>query len=74
MAKKSSYNKAILGLPLWLKVVLALPVFDWIVYGLYRIFGGHIIAGIIWIIFGWNILWIVDIITIVLHGKPTVFA
>ncbi|MBQ8749638.1 MAG: hypothetical protein IJZ29_04150 [Clostridia bacterium] len=68
------FVKAIDGLHIILKIILALPVLDGIVYGIYRICNGHVIAGILWIFLGASILWIVDIITIILSGKPTLFA
>ncbi len=61
-------------LPFILKLVFALPVLDGIFYGVYRLGKGQIVAGIIWIIFGMIILWIVDIYTICKVGKVTVFA
>lgn len=66
------YVKFIDGLPLILKVILALPGFDGIFYGIYRIAKGRVIIGILWIILGFAILWIIDIITIILNGKVTV--
>jgi len=61
------------NLPLIVKIILALPFIDGIAWGIYRIARGRIIAGLIWILVGWSILWIIDLITIILHGKPTVF-
>jgi hypothetical protein len=61
-------------LPFILKLVFAFPILDGIFYGIYRIGKGQIVAGIIWIIFGTVILWIVDIFTICRIGKVTVFA
>jgi len=66
------YVKFIDGLPLILKVILALPGLDGIFYGIYRICKGRIIIGILWIVLGFAILWIIDIITIILNGKVTV--
>jgi hypothetical protein len=66
------YVKFIDGLPLILKVILALPGLDGIFYGIYRICKGRIIIGILWIVLGIAILWIIDIITIILNGKVTV--
>ncbi|MGI6393014.1 MAG: hypothetical protein ACOX16_05425 [Candidatus Izemoplasmatales bacterium] len=66
------YVKFIDGLPLILKVILALPGLDGIFYGIYRIAKGRVIIGILWIILGFAILWIIDIITIILNGKVTV--
>jgi len=62
------------NLPLIVKIILALPFIDGIAWGIYRIAKGRIIAGLVWILVGWSILWIIDMITIILHGKPTVFA
>lgn len=75
MSKKSSgYVSAINGLPLLIKLLLALPVIDGIIYGIYRILKGHVIAGIIWIFIGATIGWIIDMITIILNGKVTFLA
>ncbi|MCK4551726.1 MAG: hypothetical protein KAU02_02330 [Tenericutes bacterium] len=63
------YVKFIDGLPLILKVILALPGFDGIVYGIYRIAKGRLIVGILWIILGIFILWIIDIYHILTEGK-----
>ena len=66
--------------PLWLKIVFALLVLD-LVWALYRIIKGVaygkislIIAGILWIILGWVIFWIIDIICICIFREPKVFA
>ncbi len=69
----NSYVKFIDELPKILKIVLALPGLDGIFYGIYRICKGRLIAGILWIVLGFAILWIIDIITIVLHDKVTFF-
>lgn len=66
-----SYVKTIDGLPLIIKILLALPFSDGIVYGLYRIAKGKLLIGILWIVLGAIILWIIDIVTIVMHGKLT---
>ena len=67
--------------PLILKIILALPFIDGIAWGIYRIAKGIdrnntvlIIAGIIWIFVGFFVLWLVDLITIILHGRPTILA
>jgi len=74
------FVKAIDGLPWIVKLILALP-FANVVYGIYRLVKGIAkndivltIAGIIWIFAGWGILWIIDLITVILHGKITVLA
>jgi len=63
------YVKFIDGLPLILKVILALPGLDGIFYGIYRIAKGRLIIGILWIILGIAILWIIDLISVLLNGK-----
>lgn len=70
MDYKKSYNK----LSFIIKLILAIiPVTGWINAIIYRLAGGHLIAGILAIPFG-EIFWIVDLITVILAGKPTVFA
>jgi hypothetical protein len=61
--------KFIDGLPLILKVVLALPGIDGIAYGIYRIAKGRIIVGVLWIVLGFAILWIIDLVSVLLYGK-----
>ncbi|MFA6801258.1 MAG: hypothetical protein WCR19_04020 [Acholeplasmataceae bacterium] len=75
-----SFIKAVDGLPWIVKLILALPGID-VVYGIYRLVKGFskndivlLVAGIIWICAGWAILWIIDIITVILYKKITVFA
>lgn len=66
--------------PLWLKIVFALPVLD-IVWGVYRILKGiaygktwTLVFGILWIIPGAVICWLIDIISIAIYKEPKVFA
>ena len=66
--------KAYDDLPLIVKLILALPGIDGIAWGIYRIAKGRIIAGLLWIIIGATIFWIIDMITILLYGKVTIFA
>lgn len=61
-------------LPWIIRLICALPGLDGIVYGIYRILKGHIIAGIIWLICGIALLWIVDLLSVLFSGKVTVFA
>lgn len=68
------YIKFIDGLPLILKVILAFPALDGIFYGIYRIAKGKVIAGIIWIILGFFILWIIDIYHLLTTGKVQLLA
>ncbi|MCK7487748.1 MAG: hypothetical protein MZU97_21295 [Bacillus subtilis] len=46
------YVRTIDGLPLIVRLILAFPVFDGIVYGIYRIAKGRLIVGILWIVLG----------------------
>lgn len=68
----AEYRKFLDELPLIIKIILALPFLDGIIYGIYRICKGTttgIILGIIWIFAGATILWILDIVFLAL-GKP----
>jgi len=62
--------------PLWLKIILALPGLD-IIWAVYRIVKGAaygkiglVIIGILWILLGWAILWIIDIVSIIIKKHP----
>jgi len=62
--------------PLWLKIILALPGLD-IIWAVYRIVKGAaygkiglVIIGILWILLGWAILWILDIVSIIIKKHP----
>lgn len=68
-----SYVKFIDGLPWIVRFIFAFPGIDGFVYGIYRIAKGKLIAGIAWLLVGWAILWIIDIITVILNGKVTAF-
>ncbi len=80
MAKKSGFVGAMDSLPLWAKILLCLPVLD-IVWAVYRIIKGAtennvlmLIFGILWIIPGSVICWLVDIISTLIFGAPKFFA
>ena len=67
-------------LPLWAKIVLAIPMLD-IIWALYRIVKGlntnnvlMLVFGILWIFPGSVICWIVDLVSVILCKKPVVFA
>lgn len=69
------FVKAMEKLPQILKIILALPGLD-IVWAIYRIVKGvckkniiTLIAGILWIIPGSVICWIVDLITTIFSNK-----
>lgn len=66
--------------PLWLKIIFALPGLDFI-WAIYRIVKGActgkvgiLLAGILWLLLGWAILWIIDIICVCVYKKPTILA
>ena len=59
MAKKGDY----FGLGYIISVILAIiPVTSWVCGFVTRFMEGKIVAGLIRLIFGWNIIWILDII------------
>ena len=73
--------KAFDDLPIWLKFVLALPGIDGIAYGIYRIAKGvdqkdnvMLIVGILWIVAGFFLLWIIDMVSVLLYGNVKFFA
>lgn len=68
-----NYVKFIDDLPYVLKVILAFPGIDGIVYGLYRIGKGQLIAGLIWIIVGTVLTWILDLYSLYKFKKITFF-
>ena len=66
--------------PLWLKIVFALP-FIAVVWAVYRIVKGALkgsvpilVGGILWILLGWSLLWVVDLVSVILYQKPKVLA
>ncbi len=67
-------------LPLWLKIVLSLPVLDWfwavyrLIYGISKNSVSNIVLGIVWLVFGGWILCIVDIIYFALYKKVLVLS
>ena len=64
MAKKGDY----FGLSYIVSVILAIiPITSWVLGWLTRFSEGKIVAGIIRLIFGWNIIWILDIIFMILQ-------
>lgn len=63
-------------LPWIVKLIFALPGLDGILWGIYRIAKGLstnntmlVIIGILWIVLGFAILWIIDIVSILLNKK-----
>ena len=66
MAKKSDY----FGLGYVISLILAIiPVTAWICGMITRLQEGKIVAGLIRLIFGFNIVWILDIIFMILNGR-----
>ncbi len=67
MAKrKSDY----FGINRIVSIILAIiPVTSWILGAATRFGEGKIVAGLLRIIFGWNIVWLVDLILIIVKGK-----
>ena len=68
------------NLPWIAKLILCLPVLD-LVWAIYRIIKGAtekktvtLVAGILWIVPGSIICWVVDLICTICYKKPTLFA
>ena len=62
--------------PLWAKIIFALPGLD-IIWAIFRIVKGAVkgetslvLIGVLWIVFGWALLWVVDIVTIIIKKHP----
>ena len=67
MAKNST--KDYFGLSRILSIILAIiPVTSWIFGAITRFKDGHIICGLVRLIFGWNIIWILDLVLMILQG------
>ena len=68
------YVKFYTGLAWVLKLILAIiPITGWVNAVLYRIGKGHLVSGIFSIFFGF-IFWIIDLVTVLMYGKPVLFA
>lgn len=66
MARKSDY----FGLSYLVSVILAIiPITAWICGAITRFSEGKIVAGLIRLIFGFNIVWILDLIFMILSKK-----
>ena len=62
--------------PVWLKVIFAFPGLD-IIWAIFRIVKGAVkknfalvLIGILWVILGWAILWVIDIVSILIKKHP----
>ena len=68
MAKKSS--KDYFGLGYVVSIILAIiPVTSWICGAVTRFQEGKIVAGLIRLIFGFTIVWIIDLVLMILNGR-----
>ena len=66
----ASSSKDYFGLDRIVSIILAIiPVTAWLCGALTRIKEGHLLAGIIRLIFGFNIVWILDLVLMILNGK-----
>ena len=68
-------------LPWIVKLILALPFIDGIAWGIYRVLKGldendmlKLIVGILWIVLGMAILWIIDLLSVILYKKVVFMA
>ena len=67
MAKKS---KDYFGMGWLVSVILAIiPVTSWILGALTRFSEGKLVAGILRLLLGWNIIWIIDLVLMILDGR-----
>ncbi len=68
MAKKSS--KDYFGLGRVVSLILAIiPVTAWLLGAFTRFSEGKFVAGLIRLIFGFNIVWIVDLVLMIVKGR-----
>jgi hypothetical protein len=66
------FRKWMDNLPLFVKIIFALPVLDGIIYGIYRICSDdapNMILGVIWLVAGATICWVLDIVFLLWKGK-----
>ncbi|MBR1987932.1 MAG: hypothetical protein IKA36_02710 [Clostridia bacterium] len=66
--------------PLWVKIIFALPALN-IIWAIYRLVKGAVkgniailLGGVLWLLAGWAILWIIDLISIIGWKKPIILA
>lgn len=68
MAKKSS--KDYFGLDRVISIILAIiPVTAWLCGAITRFQEGKIVAGLIRLIFGFTIVWILDLVFMIMNGR-----
>ena len=67
---KSKARKDYFGLSRLVSIILAIiPVTAWICGALTRFKEGKLVAGLVRLIFGFNIVWIVDLVLMIMNGK-----
>lgn len=78
--QKTGLIQAMDDLPWIVKIILCIPFLD-IIWAVYRIVKGVeekntliLIFGILWIFPGCALCWILDLVTTIIAGKPTIFA
>lgn len=68
MAKRSS--KDYFGLGRLISIILAIiPVTAWLCGAITRFQEGKLVAGLIRLIFGFTIVWIIDLVLMILNGR-----
>lgn len=66
MAKSKDY----FGLGRIVSLILAIiPVTSWMCGAIVRFKEGKIVAGILRLVLGWNIIWIVDLVLMIMNGR-----
>ncbi len=67
---KSRSRKDYFGLGKIISIILAIiPVTAWILGAITRFTEGKLVAGLIRLIFGFTIVWIIDLILMIISGK-----
>ena len=67
MAKKS---KDYFGQPWLISLILAIiPITSWLLGAVTRFQEGKIVAGLLRLLLGWNVIWVLDILCILFTGK-----
>ena len=68
MATKAVKNKDYFGLNWVLSLILAIiPFTSWLFGAITRFKEGHIVCGIVRLVFGWNVIWLLDLILMILQ-------
>ena len=67
---KSRSRKDYFGLGKIISIILAIiPVTAWILGAITRFTEGKLVAGLIRLIFGFTVIWIIDLILMIISGK-----